>query len=1757
MKKLVSLAALLLALGGCGGGGGGGGGGASTGGGSDGGDGGGDGGGGGTADKVTTISGTVSLSSSVSAGKPTNRLKSMYNVPQGHPASRLYQATNKSGISSYQLPSHAASLSNCERTTVYLYNSDHPEWLDAVAEAPADESTCAYSLSVLANAEKNSNGYTDGDAIPQGNYTLLVVKEPTFDSELGVLTDMLVAVQTVVNEFVGEVSNDMVVQPSAAAPTVATMLGLEKNSDGTQTWGSASHIVAPNAAIQVSFSMAVARGVGKNDRITISPAVSGHWEISSDWLTATFYPDAAPGETGGIQENTEYTVTVLGSDESSTPVTNVYGNALAKTAMATFTSGALAAVDETAPTVTLISPNLDDAEAEKITDPIRVRASERIDINTLRLSATDKALGARPGVIFVRQSAGTSTKSDATDDTFDYEFVLGEPLKLGTNYSITVSGGADMSGNVMSSIEASFTTESAENAAGISSGEGVTAEDQSAQAQVADIFGKWVRAMNDHNLAQMQNMMSGDFVMAYNTSSNDDFGIDESDINRDGVWDLKEFGDMLQDDAFKVWEHCDTTITGTIGKKDGTDKVISVNLTGTVPVANFSFHLTGVSENTSKDCTEAAPEDNLFAILEKINGAWTIVKASEGIDVRTGDAANRSIGIVTLGAPANQQKKDDQDNLLYVDASGVETTEATDTSGNAHQRVIVTNPKLVLDDLNPVTFNWSVKEQALSGVDSANITTYVMLFIDSRDPESGFAVAFPPTYNSLDIPTDVKCVNQDEGNAPPECETASSTFEDVSEDFGFNDMFEPRPGSALLWQVVALKDVTTSDISSGRASDIPGKIIAVSQLGKFTIEGEYQELKVAVLGDLDGDTVYTKETEKLSFNEFIDGYDALELNEVKIVVHTPVLDSEGARIFVGGNTFQQYQLTYSEVVSLNGKDYQKGSKIVKLNKGSNWIDIEDGNVNSMGPGGDPGSDPGGDPGSDPGSDPGMGDPSMDGPMFFLHENFQVTTDGGIPPVVEITSITAVDANGVTAALTDDGWDFYKAPGAVAVIVEGEYKKQVNDADGNPIDTQIAELYLNLWNDRLHANAHRAIKDATCVDSVCTFSVQVEIYAGENWIDVSGGSFDFNGGLQYSDHFGVYTDTGVAWTPPITISSVSIDGVVCDETTSVGCVVKKDDWGNGANYDASEATDAENYTVVVTGSMRFFSDTTNSENKPRYDVGSDGGWKGGNLTVKSDGTFTLKVELFEGKNFVNFNDIRGNWYGMDIFTDAGKAVVRPQITSVTDAANNVLTANQFGDYQTDQCSVTIAGTAMEGDMQVFWNGNANGRHYWEEQRLEAVIDGGTEAEYEVTINLVGGGNKSDNWIDINDANWNWMGLRVVTTGDCVYTLPELMVSGATADQGSLTEDTSNNDPMGFYYMADDDTTTSVSVSGTSNQASRKIVVESSACGGVERYETSSASTADNNGDYPWSISGVPVYDGGNHLNISDGISWFNIGLQAMNGITPAPVLQVTGVTGATKDSTVDFGCDFSRWGATNASDVITITGTTTGPDGTGEFNVEGAHGQFEIVDGTFTIDIAAAGITLYQGFNFINLFDTNWNFQNIELEVESGPGKPQYVEITAPAHAGVVAAGSADIMATIYKTPNGATDSFKPERVSVFVNDWSNNSWTEYSSDPNAAEWGAQTFTLSAPDSSGNYAITISGHTFSGAAAEIRVSVEGKTVNTDGVENWINHEHVITVNDEFGWTSYYKGGAKPAQPANDDTAATIRTLKRDRATSSRH
>jgi len=165
-----------------------------------------------------------------------------------------------------------------------------------------------------------------------------------------------------------------------------------------------------------------------------------------------------------------------------------------------------------------------------------------------------------------------------------------------------------------------------------------------------------------------------------------------------------------------------------------------------------------------------------------------------------------------------------------------------------------------------------------------------------------------------------------------------------------------------------------------------------------------------------------------------------------------------------------------------------------------------------------------------------------------------------------------------------------------------------------------------------------------------------------------------------------------------------------------------------------------------------------------------------LVVQADGSFTLTVDLFNGWNYVNFNDVRGNYYGLNIYTDAGKVVVRPEILTV-----NGITYTG-GDVTTDQCSVTLTATAMEGEVRAYWNGSYDGsemrEYFWEEQ----VLDSNGTDPFTVTVNLVSGLN-ADNWIDLNDANWNWMGFRAVTTNqNCGYVEPLMLVTEVT-DQNS--------------------------------------------------------------------------------------------------------------------------------------------------------------------------------------------------------------------------------------------------------------------------------------------------------------------------------------------------------------------------------------
>jgi len=1539
----------------------------------------------------TTVAGKVTLSSVVSE-KARNKALISEAMAAGKPGSKAYQKALAKGLAERSgLDSRAVLFSSngeaFSNGVVYLYDAGHPEWKYPVAVATTD-ALGDYTLTVTTNAAKNGNSYTDDAPIPSGNYTLLAF------TLKGLFPD-LVALQSIVNEFEGTMSSmDLVAQRSTAKPTITSMLGVSKNTDGTQTWGDSSLELAPNAAVQIAFSMPMFREAITDDYLSItaddsSVIPTGTWTLSADWLTATYYLDE--GQTWN--PGTTYEVKVMGSDGELGVVGaiyNVFGKFLAKTGTGTFSIIELAdgqtvadLIDDVSPTATLVSP-VNQTGVELI-EPIRISSNERMDVNGLLLKATP-SLGAQPGVLFVGKvetQVGTATKV-----TYEYEFALGAPLKLGTTYDITVAGGKDLAGNEMNPLQTSFQTEVAS--------EGITVLDDTAtadeiaevnaQVDVKDVFGKWIRSMNDRNLPQLQSVMKGDFFMEYNAAN----GYEENDLNRDGVYDLSEFSDMISN-AFTFWDYCGVTVTGKIPS--------DINIVG--DTADFEFVLGGESAITNQDCKEAVPQDSLFATLEKINGGWFMSRASEGIDTRGQEISAATL--LTLVAP------DDGETLL-------------------------------LDDDTSAKFEWEAIDDAAS---------YALIMINSRNAKSGFAVIVPPTKTSLMIPDDIMFLFDKD--------STSTTLANVTEDFGFTDGFDPRPGSELYWQVAALGSNTVADVQNDRQTSIPKDVVAMSSLNSFKLDGEYQEISVTVYsndGAL-GTEAGVDATDPVKFSELIRGYDLGAANWASIEFTSPRVAADGVDdgngvygkgvIFVDGNTHKEYCVDFDAT--------GKAMTSIALNQGVNRIGVSDdasrsGQCNQSA--GTAGGDNGGE-GSDGGDS--------------LEEWFQITTAGGIESVITIDSVKGVNAEATSTDLVNDGWDFYTGTtDSVKIIVTGSVDCSALDC------AKMHDMNLNLWNDKSHASANSRFN----ANNDGTFTVELEIYQGENWINIHGGSCDSQGNCQdFNVNFGVKTDAGSIFVPPIS------DIVMIDAADSA-IVAQKENWGNGGMWNASAVT---GNIISISGVMEFAADNSGQDRNPRFDVGSDGGWMSEDINVAADGSFSFDVELFHGWNYVNIQDANDNWYHLDVLTDLGKEVIRPEVTLINGSA---LPAT--GDVTVAQCNVVIEGTAMPGQMQVYWNGNKADQHFWDEIKTVADADGA----FTVTVPLVGSADNTEfteNFVDIFDQNWNWMGTRIINTAECNYEAPTMTVTSVTNANDTALVELNNWDNGADYGVAVNDyspvPTTSVSITGTSNVAGRTITAELYGCGGVERYSVQAASAGA--APYAWTISGVTVYEGYNGVNVTNGPQWYNVNVNATNdNPVPPPAISVT-IAGATSMDGPDdqLNCNYSEWNAGTAS-MITISGTTTSSVGKGEYHMDGSFGTFDIVAGTET---NAAGVTLntftiadiplYNGSNHININDSDWNHHGMNIQSTNATQRPQFVSIdTMNGEAfdpTMMPAGQVTITGTIFRDPDG-NSSFLPSNVGAGVDlgcDPNNGcKWAEYSSDPNA-DW-AEPLELVGPDESGNY-----------------------------------------------------------------------------------
>ncbi len=846
----------------------------------------------------TVVSGRVSLSGSM--GKPLAMNMMRKAAAQLGSPNKTSARAAKPPLTGVLSKMNALSYQQTfDFATVDMYDADHPEWLYPVASGTTDSSGY-YTLSTLVNSSKNGASYTDGNPIPAGNYTLVAY------SGFGLGQKPLVAVQSIVKSFSGgENKVYFEILDSDAAPSVVYMFGAKGQRDetGIMSWGGSKVSLPANSAIPITFSMPMWRDNLKSG-IKIEPPVQGKWALSADWLTATYYLD--PGTT--LVSGQTYTITIYGEDQAGQPqVTNVYGNGLKETAIGSFRAGD---ADSIAPTIQWNSPTVVEmGQLVNVTQSFRVESNELLDVNGITLSGTGRGpdgntytMGAKPGVLYLGQNSSK---------LYVYEFMLGEPLVLSTEYTISVNGGKDLSGHVMNTLSGSITTKSIED--GIDPN--ASLDVKMIQAQVKSVFGKWTRAMSDRNISQWQSAMTGDFYMDYDASR----GIDSTnDVNRDGRYSLNEFSTMLIHDIFPQWEFCQTKITGLI--PDG--KYINYNpLTGT---ADFEFKLLGDSVITATMCGQAAPKDTFYATVKFSNGAWRIISASVNVDTRNRVLVNPSL----LNRKLNE-------------AAFMGWWAWTQKSDGA----IVAFP----DDTNAnLKYSWSATDVVPK--------TYVLIIADARNPYNGMAIAVSNNVTSIDTAAADNPFNNVDANAV-----------DVGQQlFGFwgtqhYSDFKYQAGGLYYWSVIGLGTTTSvadptnpndpNFILNRSVGDVLQDITAASTLGNFVVMGTYPEVKARVWAGTNTSTAPVKYNPGLSgqFNGdmammgpymyAMGGYDVGSAYEATLQIISPNFTTHDGQLWISGTESTSIDLQF-----VNGTAVVKATQapvVVPLTNGFNFVGIND------------------------------------------------------------------------------------------------------------------------------------------------------------------------------------------------------------------------------------------------------------------------------------------------------------------------------------------------------------------------------------------------------------------------------------------------------------------------------------------------------------------------------------------------------------------------------------------------------------------------------------------------------------------------------------------------------------------------------------------------------------------------------------------------------------------------------------------------
>ncbi len=1452
---------------------------------------------------------------------------------------------------------------------VYLYDANHPEWLYPVASAQVVAGS--YKLSKTAFAELNGNAYKNDQPIPAGKYTLYATD--TVDSGL-------IALKVIVSKYAGDVAGiDLVAEPSDVAPVVQTILGSKKNTDGTYTWGSSDSssankiLIMNNAAVQVAFSTAMNR-ISIKDFIAINTAdgtaVNGSWQVSPDWKTATFKP------TTGTLAAGDYKITVHGKDKfpSDQVVKNVYNNPLTNTSEGYFTVDANS--DTTAPsgTVELYQagiPSIDTGSVD-VSAAVRFSANELMDVSTLSLSATP-SLGAKPTASYVGKD---------TNGSYVYEFTLGEPLKVNTAYTLTVSGGSDLAGNKMAALNYSFKTAPASTLSGIT--ESADSATQNAQAQVKDVFGKWVRAMSDRNMAQVQSLMTGGYVYEYDASIE---GIREEDLNADSRLTLNEFSAMLQS-AFYGWELCGTTLVGEV--------TADIEVSGAL--AGMEFKLSATSTGTSQMCQQMSPQETMYAVLEQVNGAWYISRAAEGIDIRNKDLVLREV--ITPTSPAE----------------GVTLTS------------------------NPATFEW----QPMQGV-----TSYLLVVADDKGhgsmavvvPSTTTAVAFADnTLNSTGL-TNIADVSFlfDTGSGmftPTPCVPTSTNVCTI------NSLDLLRAGATYKWEVMGLGSNTFESFKNGTYKNVFRDITALSPLRTYKNSGVYQELSWSLLSAAGTPVPY---------NDWYWAYDAGTTGTLTLKVKTP--RSGTLNVYVSGTGFD------SQAFAVNAGSTT--SVTLDLYQGMNWVSME----------------------------------LDEGGVITLYDGFSVTTTGGIPPAIAISSV--VDNSGVVysgcgTSPCIDQWNYLVGTAANTVTISGLV--DLNQAPGTSI------IGVSNWNES-GAYDYKEVS----VSASGAFTVTMEVYGGDNWFNFY--AYDIDWMYTGSSYLGINTTAGSVWTPPITVSL----------PTGVALMA---DYGGSQDWDASSDTDNQ---ITLSGTLT----AANTSYPAQYYISSDGYWESGNLAV-SGTSFTLPVTLYHGWNWISIDDGSGHWYGVNIYTSAGVTPQRPVITSVAGQPFDI-NISEFVtvDASANGCTVTVSGTLGDSagnTLLANWYGY-DGVNYYYDLTNTLSASGGAFA---VTLPVVGTGVDGYNYFDLYDSQYNYAGAVVYETSGCTYTPPINNITSVSVNNGDSVASFIADGYGGYDVALATGAATALTAAGANSKVGKTITGSLYSCGTYQTLDVLSAS------DGSWSLGQFTLYDGYNYIAIDDGYNSSYVSVTTSNGVVaPAPIDLVSSVPAPTLLNWSDcYGASYNvdMGGATT----LTVNGVLNlTPGGQGSYDIGGTSDSFTAdASGNFSISVQVVN-----GYNYLYIYDADWNSYYVEIYVTNGYTPPPALLINSPLHDATLPAGAFTVSGQI----DSSQWSSVPTEYYAWTYDAATGGYVDYSTDTTMqATYGYLPITV---DGSGNFS-------FSAEILDTTNYTELYVHAYDPVTG-NNHGNVIYVNNVAAYAdSYWKPGARPAaKSVAKSTVATERRLKR--------